>query len=129
MADPVTLVLATAVVTGVASTISEAATEATGAALKALRASVFAWFRASPDTQAVLDEALLEPEEPRALEAVAQALERAEREDPGIRELLRELRPQVAQAGHGAVHNSVSGDVSGSARVVQGRDFHGDIHL
>ncbi|MGQ4266758.1 hypothetical protein [Nocardiopsis changdeensis] len=66
MADPVTIALATAVVTGMASKISERAGEAVGEGLKRLRRAVFKRFR---------------------------------------------------------------GDVSGRARVVQGRDFHGDIHL
>ncbi|WP_435108329.1 hypothetical protein [Nocardiopsis synnemataformans] len=129
MADPVTLAIAAAVVTGAVGKITEAATGGTVAAFKSLRKAVFARFRSDPESQQALDDALLEPEDPEALAAVAEHLERAEGADPGIRGLMQELRREVVQEGDGAVHNSIQGDVSGKARVFQGRDFHGDIHL
>jgi hypothetical protein len=129
MADPVTLAIATAVVTGAVGKITEAATGGTVAAFKALRKAVFARFRSDPESQEVLDDALLEPEDTGALTAFAERLERAEGEDPRIRGLMEELRREVVQEGDGAVHNSIQGNVSGEARVFQGRDFHGDITL
>jgi hypothetical protein len=129
VADPVTLAIAAAVVTGAVGKITEAATEGTVAAFKSLRKAVFARFRSDPESQQVLDDALLEPEDPEALAAVAERLERAEGEDPAVRALMGELRREFVQEGDGAVHNSIQGDVSGQARVFQGRDFHGDIHL
>ncbi|PDP86916.1 hypothetical protein CQJ94_15015 [Glycomyces fuscus] len=127
MADPVTLAIATAVVTGAVGKITEAASEGAVTAFKALRKAVFARFRSDPESQEVLDDALLEPEDGEALAAFAERLERVEREDPAIRGLMEELRGEVAQEGDGAVYNSIQGDVSGRARVFQGRDFHGDI--
>lgn len=129
MADPVTLAIAAAVVTGAVGKITEAATEGTVAAFKSLRKAVFARFRSDPESQQVLDDALLEPEDPETLAAVAEHLERVEGADPAVRALMGELRREAAQEGDGAVHNSIQGDVSGKARVFQGRDFHGDIHL
>lgn len=131
MADPVTLAIATAVVTGAVGKITEAATGGTVAALKSLRKAVFARFRSDPEAQDALDEALLEPEDPEALTAVAEHLERAEGADPGIRALMDELRREVVQEGDGAVYNNFQGDVSDNARVIQGRDWnvHGDVTL
>ena len=131
MADPVTIALATAVVTGMASKISERASEAVGEGLKRLRRAVFKRFRGDEAAQDALDEAMLDPDNPAAAEAVAGHLERIAAQDPEIGALVRELGAQVevGQEGEGNVVNQIHGDVSGRARVVQGRDFHGDIHL
>lgn len=129
MADPATLAIATAVVTGAVTKITETATEDTLASFKSLCKAVFARFRSDPRAQEALDEARLEPEDPEALTAVAEHLARAEGEDPGIGRLMDQMRQEVVQEGEGAVHNSIQGDVSGQARVVQGRDFHGDVRL
>ncbi|MFY7067889.1 hypothetical protein ACOQFV_18705 [Nocardiopsis changdeensis] len=131
MADPVTIALATAVVTGMASKISERASEAVGEGLKRLRRAVFKRFRGDEAAQDALDEAMLDPDDLAAVEAVAGHLERIAAQDPEIGALVRELGAQVevGQEGEGNVVNQIHGDVSGRARVVQGRDFHGDIHL
>ncbi|MEU0488142.1 hypothetical protein ABZ249_02860 [Nocardiopsis sp. NPDC006139] len=131
MADPVTIALATAVVTGMASKISERAGEAVGEGLKRLRRAVFKRFRGDEAAQDALDEAMLDTDDPAAVEAVAEHLERIAAQDPEIGALVRELGAQVevGQEGEGNVVNQIHGDVSGRARVVQGRDFHGDIHL
>ena len=131
MADPITVALATAVVTGMASTISEHAGEAVTEGLKRLRRAVFKRFRADEAAQDALDEALLDTDDPAAVEAVAGHLERLAARDPEIGALVRELGAQVevGQEGTGNVTNQIHGDVGDRAKVVQGRDFHGDIHL
>ncbi|MFD6097215.1 hypothetical protein ACFVWN_17590 [Nocardiopsis flavescens] len=131
MADPVTLALATAVVTGVATKISEHAGTAVTEGLARLRRAAFAWFRGDDGAREALDEALLSTGDPAALEAVAGHLERASAQNPEIAALMRELGAEVdvSQEGEGNTVNQIHGDVSGSARVVQARDFHGDIHL
>jgi transposase len=131
MADPLTIALATAVVTGMASKISEHASESVGEGLKRLRRAVFKRFRGDEAAQDALDEAMLDADDPAAVEKVAEHLERAAALDPEIGALVRELGSQVEidQEGDGNVVNQIHGDVSDRARVVQGRDFHGDIHL
>ncbi len=129
MADPATLAIATAIVTGAVTKITESATDGTVTAFRSLCRAVFARFRSRPEAQEALDEARLAAEDPAALATVVEHLEHAESEDPGIRRLMDELRREVVQEGDGAVYNSIQGGVSGHARVIQARDFHGDITL
>lgn len=129
MADPATLAIATAVVTSAVTKITESATDGTVAAFKSLCKAVFLRFRSAPQAQDALDGARLEPDSPKALAAVAEHLERAEGEDPEIRRLMQVLRQEVVQEGDGAVYNSIQGEVSGGARVFQGRDIHGNVNL
>lgn len=129
MADPITIALATAVATGMASKISEHASEAVGEALKRLQRAVFKRFRGDDAAQEALDEARISPEDPAVMETLADLLERAADADPEIADLVDRLGSHVEQGGEGNVINQIHGDVSDRARVVQGRDFQGDIHL
>lgn len=130
MADPVTVTIATAVATGAAKKLGESVSEGTAAAFKSLCKSVFARFRSTPEALEALDNARLESDDPDAVAAVAEHLEQAEREDPQIRELMEALRREVApEDGGGAVHNTIHGDVSGNARIMQAGDIRGDIRL
>ncbi|CAL9534820.1 hypothetical protein SUDANB121_04133 [Nocardiopsis dassonvillei] len=131
MADPITLALASALVGGASSKVAEQVSGAVGEGLKRLRQAVLTWFRGDPQAQEALDRARASADDPAALEALAGHLERAAAQDPEIGALVRELGPgiEVGQEGEGNVVNQVHGDVGGGAKVVQGRDFHGDIHL
>lgn len=129
MADPITIALATAVATGMAGKISEHASEAVGEGLKRLQRAVFKRFRGDAAAQEAMDEVRISPEDPAAAEALAGFLERAAAQDPEIAELMDGLGSHIEQDGESNVINQINGDVSGRAKVVQGRDFHGDIHL
>ncbi|MFL1430836.1 MULTISPECIES: hypothetical protein [unclassified Nocardiopsis] len=130
MADPITIALATAVVTGVAGKISEHASEAVSEGLKRLQRAVFKRFRGDDAAQEAIDEARISPEDPAAIEAVAGHLERAAAEDPEIAGLMRRLGNQVEQhAGGDIVNNNVYGDLKGNSKVIQIRDSHGGINM
>ncbi|MDT0329160.1 hypothetical protein [Nocardiopsis lambiniae] len=129
MADPVTIALATALVTGAAAKISEHAGETVVEGLKRLQRAVFKRFRGDAAAQEALDEARVDSDDPAAIEAVAEHLERAAAEDPEIGSLVRELRGQVSQRSEGSVSNRITGGVSGNARVFQGGNVQGEIRL
>ncbi|WP_017574034.1 hypothetical protein [Nocardiopsis halotolerans] len=129
MPEPDTLAIASAVAANSVTRITESATDDTTTTFRSLCRAVFARFRTDSEAQAALDEARLEPNDPHALTIVAEHLERAEEEDSGIRELMEGLRGEVAQGGGSIVVNRIAGNVGGDARVYQGRDFHGDLHL
>lgn len=130
MADPVTITIATAIATGAAKKLGESVSEGTVATFKSLCKSVFARFRSTPGAQEALDNARLESDDPDALTAVAEHLEQAEREDPQVRELMEVLRREVVPEDRGGtVHNTIHGDVSGNARVVQADHIRGDIRF
>ncbi|WP_306368816.1 hypothetical protein [Nocardiopsis sp. CC223A] len=129
MADPITIALATAVVTGVAGTISEHASEAVSEGLKRLQRAVFKRFRGDDAAQEAMDEARLSPQDPAAMGTLAEFLERAAAADPEIADLMNRLGTYVGQDGEGNTTNRIHGDVSDRAKVVQARDVQGDIHL
>ncbi|MFE1169434.1 hypothetical protein [Nocardiopsis sp. NPDC058789] len=132
MADPVTTAIVAALATASATKLGDGLGEGVVTTFKSLYRAVTKRFRSEPEAQEALDELRLEQDDAGAVEAVSAHLERAAREDPEIGRLLAELRSEVReinQAGEGSVVNQIHGDVSGSARVIQGRDFHGGIHL
>ncbi|WP_431870580.1 hypothetical protein [Nocardiopsis eucommiae] len=132
MADPVTTAIVAALATASATKLGDGLGEGVVTTFKSLYRAVTKRFRSEPEAQEALDDLRLEQDDAGAVEAVSTHLERAAREDPEIGRLLAELRSEVReinQAGEGSVVNQIHGDVSGSARVIQGRDFHGGIHL
>lgn len=132
MADPVTAAIIAALATASATKLGEGLGESAVSTFKSLYKAVTKRFRSEPEAQEALDDLRLEEDDAEALGLVSLHLERAAREDPEIGRLLEELRSgthEINQEGDGTVVNQIRGDVSGTARVVQGRDFHGDIHL
>lgn len=129
MSDPAGIAIVTAIATTTVQKISESATESTVEAFKSLCKKVFDRFRGIPKAQQALDEARLDSDDSTALETVAGHLYRAEREDPEIARLMAELRRAAEPGEGGSVINTVQGGVSDEAKVVQGRDFHGDLRL
>ncbi|MEU3138689.1 hypothetical protein ABZ645_04895 [Nocardiopsis alba] len=126
MSDPVILSIATAVATGVATKLGEGA----NALLGKLAQTLTRRFVQDPEAQSALVSARFEgPERPQAIEVVAERLERAEEEDPEIRELVGRLRAEATRESDDSVGNVIEGNVSGDARVIMGRDFNGDIRL
>lgn len=129
MSDPAGIAIVTALATGTVQKISESVTDSTAEAFKSLCKKVFARFRGVPEAQEALDEARSDSGDDAALEAVAGHLRRAEREDPEIARLMAELRRAAEAQDGGPVFNTIHGGVSGEAKIVQGRDFHGDLRL
>ncbi|GHD18937.1 hypothetical protein GCM10007147_09630 [Nocardiopsis kunsanensis] len=129
MSDPAGIAIITAIATGTVQKISDSVSDSTAEAFKSLCKKVFARFRGLPEAQEALDGVRLDSEDGSALEAVADHLHRAEQEDPEIARLMAELRRAVEDRGAGSVVNTVHGGVSDEAKVVQGRDFHGDLRL
>ncbi|MBR8745111.1 hypothetical protein [Nocardiopsis sp. MG754419] len=130
MSDPVTLAIATAAATGAATKLGDKVTEGTVALIRRLAEALTQRFGQDPEAQNALVAARFEgPEQQKAIATVAERLHRAEEDDPRIRDIMARLRPEVSQEGDGAVSNRIHGNVSGNARVYQGRDFHGDIRL
>lgn len=129
MSDPAGIAIVTAIVTTSVQKISESVTESTVDSFKSLCKKVFARFRSIPEAQEALDEARLDSDDNTALETVAGHLHRAEQEDPEIARLMAELRGAAETGDGGSVTNTIHGGVSEEAKVVQGRDFHGDLRL
>ena len=130
MADPISIAIVTALATASATRLGESLAEGTVNVFKSLYKAVNERFRSRPEAQHAMEELRLDPDDPEAREAATAYLEWAAGEDPRIAGLLEELRSVVVeQEGDGTVVNQIHGDVSGGARVVQGRDFHGDIRL
>ncbi|MBQ1084302.1 MULTISPECIES: hypothetical protein [unclassified Nocardiopsis] len=132
MTDPVTATIVAALATASATKLGEGLGESVVTTFRSLYRAVTKRFRSEPEAQEALDDLRLEQDDSKAVEAVSVHLERAAREDQEIGRLLAKLRAdvgQIAQEGEGSVVNQIHGDVSGSARVIQGRDFHGGIHL
>ncbi|MEV2274199.1 hypothetical protein AB0I72_01315 [Nocardiopsis sp. NPDC049922] len=129
MPDPATLALATAVATGAVSKIAEVVSQATIDDFASFRKALFRFFRGVPEAQEALDEARVEPDDADAIASVADHIERAAAADPELRRLVDALTVEVAQEGDGAVYNSIQGDVSGNAKVIQTRDIHGPVNL
>ena len=129
MSDPAGIAIVTAIVTNTVQRISESAADGTVEAFTSLCKKVFARFRGIPQAQEALDEARLDSDDSVALETVAGHLHRAEQEDPEIAHLMVELRRAAEAGGGGSVVNTIHGGVSDEAKVVQGRDFHGDLRL
>lgn len=129
MSDPAGIAIVTAIATGAVQKISESVTDGTAEAFKSLCRKVFARFRGIPEAQEALDEARLDSDDGAALETVAGHLHRAEQEDPEIARLMAELRRAAEVQDGGSVLNTIHGGVSDEAKVVQGRDFHGDLRL
>lgn len=129
MSDPAGIAIVTALVTGAVQKISETATDGTITSFKELCKRVFVRFRGTPEAQEALDDARVESDDHAALEKVAVHLRRAEQEDPEIARLMAELRRAAESGGGGSVTNTIHGDVSGRARVVQARDIDGDVRL
>lgn len=132
MADPVTAAIIAALATASATRLGEGLGEGVVSTFKSLYKAVTRRFRSEPEAQEALDDLRLEEDDAEALGVVSMHLERAAHEDPEIGRLLEELRSgvnEINQEGDGTVVNQIHGDVSGTARIVQGRDFHGGIHL
>ncbi|WP_017613658.1 hypothetical protein [Nocardiopsis salina] len=129
MSDPAGIAIVTALATGAVQKISETATDNTIASFKDLCKRVFARFRETPGAQEALDEARVESDDPAALEKVAVHLQVAEQEDPEIARLVAELRRAAEAGSGGSVTNTINGNVSGNAKVVQTQDINGDVRL
>lgn len=130
MADPISITIITALATASATRLGESLAEGTVNVFKSLYKAVNDRFRSHPEALHAMEELRLDPDDPAALETASAYLEWAAGEDPQIAGLLDELRSVVVeQQGDDTVVNQIHGDVSGDARVIQGRDFHGDIRL
>lgn len=129
MPDPAIITIATAMATNAVQKISESATEGTISAFKTLCKKVFARFRSFPEAQNALDAARIDEGDTASLRTVADALDEAAQNDPEIGRLLDELLQVVSEDRAGTVHNTIRGDVSGHAKVIQTRDIHGNVHL
>lgn len=124
--DPVTIALATAVAGGVGGPLGQALAEGGTDLLKTLRKKLFQRFSRQPEAQSALAAAQVDPEDTEAVEVLAGHIVAAEEADPEIGGLATQVRRYFANQGD-VVQNTVHGDVTGS--VVQGRDFHGDMHF
>ncbi|KOX20843.1 hypothetical protein [Nocardiopsis sp. NRRL B-16309] len=123
MADPATIAIATAAATGLATVFGQRATDATMNLVNKLALALSRRFGDSPEAQEALVAARFEgPEQARAIETVAEHLERAERSDSEIADLVARLRPLVSAQDGSSVTNHV-GDVGGHAQVVQAGDI------
>ncbi|WP_046471057.1 hypothetical protein [Allosalinactinospora lopnorensis] len=122
MIDDVTIAIATAV----AGKVGESLTKGAGEALKKLRKAVFERFRDHPEAQKALAEAQIDAEDTVVVRELAGHLDTARTEDPEIRRLIERLRPEF-DAGRDNVHNTISGDVHGTA--IQARDISGGLNL
>ncbi|MGI8332456.1 hypothetical protein ACRYCC_20995 [Actinomadura scrupuli] len=125
MTDPITMAIATAVATKGAESLGQQA----GPALAALVRRIRERFTGRPAEEAALAAAEERPEEPGRVEALAEALQRVAREDPGFGGELRAVwqRIQVeTTADHGVVANTFDGRAD---KVVQFRDIHGDFTI
>lgn len=132
VSDPVTAAVVAALATASATKLGDGLGEGVVSTFRSLYRAVTKRFRSEPEALEALDDLRLEQDDAEAVETVSVHLERAAREDPEIGRLLAELRSavqQINQEGEGSVVNQIHGDVSGSARVIQGRDFHGGIRL
>lgn len=132
MADPVTAAIVAALATASATKLGEGIGNGAVSTFKSLYKAVTRRFRSDPEAQEALDDLRLDEHDTGARDTVSLHLDRAAQEDPEIGRLLEELRAavnEINQEGEGTVVNQINGDVSGSARVIQGRDFHGGVHL
>lgn len=132
MADPVTAAIIAALATASATKLGEGLGDSVVETFRSLFKAVTKRFRKDPEAQEALDGLRLDEHDAEAMDVVSLHLDRAAHEDPEIGRLLEELRSGVSeinQEGDGNVVNQINGNVSGSARVIQGRDFHGGIHL
>ncbi|HEV7974643.1 hypothetical protein [Amycolatopsis sp.] len=85
-------------------------------------------FAKDPAATAALEAAQAAPEDPKAVQALAEHLDTTEKSDENFATALRsewEKASVSQQAKSGKVVNQISGDVSG--KVVQAGDIHGDI--
>ncbi|WP_017582814.1 hypothetical protein [Nocardiopsis valliformis] len=132
MADPVTTAIIAALATASATKLGEGLGDGVVSTFRSLYKAVTRHFRSDPEAQEALDDLRLDEHDTEAMDVVSTHLDRAAHEDPEIGRLLEELRSEVNeinQEGDGTVVNQINGNVSDSAKVIQGRDFHGGIHL
>ena len=128
MTDPIMLSVASAV----ASKATEAVAEGGRAAITALVRLVREHFAKNKASVHALDRAQGAPQDPMAIEQLAQVLEEATAADADFGRQIRMLWPQAQielSAGDGGVVNTNSGAVGG--HLIQTRDLHvqGGLHL
>ncbi len=123
MVDDVTIAIATAV----AGTIAESVTTGGVNAVKALRRRLRERFGDQPEAQEALEAARDDDgESPNLVRALATHIDSAREDDPEVQRLIETLRPEFS-AEQGSVHNTITGDVSGTA--IQARDIEGGIDI
>ncbi|MFC4560498.1 hypothetical protein ACFO4E_01375 [Nocardiopsis mangrovi] len=124
MVDEVTIAIAAAV----AGKAAEALTDGVRQVVRKLRGALRTRFSGSaPEALAALDAARdTDGEDAVLVEELAGHLAAAEHDDPGVRDLVAELRPHFT-ADRGGVVNSVHGDVHGT--VIQTGTITGGVHL
>jgi hypothetical protein len=129
MADPATIAIATAAATGMATVFSEKVSQGTVALVNKLAMALTKRFGQEPEAQQALVAARFEgPEQQQAIATVAEHLERAERDDPEIAELMERLRPLAVQnEGGTVVYNHNTGDIGGQSIMIQAGHIHGGV--
>lgn len=123
MAEPLTTSIATAIVAGAASAVSDGVR----ALITKLASLVRERFRRTPSDQEILESAVGAPRDHTTVLQLAEALERHMRNDPTFARNVRALWMEIqTEAGvRDQVTNVVSGQVHGN--VVQARDVQGGI--
>jgi hypothetical protein len=120
--------MATAIAVTLATKAAEGLTEGGRAAFEALARVVRRAFQGRPSARVALVDAEADPTDEARIGALRRALAHVAAEDPAfeadLRELWRELSPQLTATGGGIVNN-VSGTADGN--LVQARDVHGGI--
>ncbi|RNL82507.1 hypothetical protein [Halostreptopolyspora alba] len=123
MVDDVTIAIATAV----AGTIAESVTKSGVEGVKALRRLLRDRFGDRPKAREALEAARDDDGEDATLvRELATHIEEVRAQDPEVGRLVEELRPEFTNA-QGDVHNTIVGEVSGTA--VQARDIEGGLNI
>jgi hypothetical protein len=121
MPDQIMTAIAVALAGKTADTVFSGGKESFAALARLIRER----FGRDDKAKKALESAQNAPENPAALNALAQELDRLASMDPEIAEKIGQLRPLVA---YGSVRNMVTGMVKDST-VIQTRDNHGGIHI
>jgi transposase len=121
MPDQIMTAIAVALAGKTADTVFSGGKEAFTALARLIRER----FGRDDKERKVLESAQNAPDDPAALDALTQELDRLASMDPEIAEKISQLRSLVAQ---GSVQNMVTGTVKDST-VIQTRDNYGGIHI
>ncbi|MBB4929852.1 hypothetical protein F4561_000672 [Lipingzhangella halophila] len=123
MVDDVTIAIATAV----AGKIAESVTRGGIDGVKALRRLLRDRFSDRPKAREALDAARDDDgEDADVVRTLAEHIDAVRAQDPEIERLFETLRPEFT-SGRGDVHNTIVGDVSGTA--IQARDIEGGLNI
>lgn len=123
MVDDVTIAIAAAVAGKVAESVTRGGIEG----VKALRRLLRDRFNDRPKAREALDAARDDDgEDTELVRTLAEHIDAVRDQDPEIERLVEKLRPEFT-SGQGDVHNTITGDVSGTA--IQARDIEGGLHI